>query len=380
MTSDRPVVPTPDGDESVSVERSPLLARPGAVPAPPADLDAAVAWHYGDPMAEQRRLLAGAAVTDLSHRGLLTIAGPDRLTWLDSLTTQHVARLAPGQAVEDLVLSPHGHVEHALHVVDDSERTWLSTEPGAAGAVLEFLTGMRFRRKVEVTDVGGQWAAVGLVVATGAPLPTGLQTLAMLRGGEGGPPSWQDPWPQPGPDSGVYTADDLDHPGRRRPWREVWVARDRLVQATDGLELAGSWAAEALRVAAWRPRAGRENDHRMLPHEADWLRTAVHLEKGCYRGQETVARVYHLGRPPRRIVMLHLDGSGHDLPKPGAAVHRGEVTGEDDAQRPVGHVTTAARHHELGPIALALVKRNTPVDAPLRVGDIAAAQETIALP
>ena len=78
--------------------------------------------------------------------------------------------------------------------------------------------------------------------------------------------------------------------------------------------LAGIWAAEALRVAAWRPRLGFETDHRTIVHEVDWLRTAVHLHKGCYRGQETVARVHNLGRPPRRLVFLHLDGSGHVLP------------------------------------------------------------------
>ncbi|KGM15074.1 hypothetical protein N867_12210, partial [Actinotalea fermentans ATCC 43279 = JCM 9966 = DSM 3133] len=129
-----------------------------------------------------------------------------------------------------------------------------------------------------------------------------------------------------------------------------------------------------LRVAAWRPRAAAEVDHRAIPHELDWLRTAVHLHKGCYRGQETIARVHNLGRPPRRLTMLHLDGSGHLIPVPGAAVH-------DDAGRPVGHVTSVARHHEQGPIALALLKRSLPEDARLAVvcdgGDVAAAQEVI---
>lgn len=365
---------------------SPLLTRPGAVPAAtPDDPDAAVPWHYGDPLREQRRLLAGEAFTDLSHRGLLTITGPDRLSWLHSLTAQHVTDLAPGTPVEDLILSPHGHVEHALHVVDDGERTWVGTEPGAAALVSEFLRGMRFRRKVEVADVTADWAAVGVVVPTGAPLPPALAALAPWArtvpdtAPDGAPPPWQDPWPDPGPQTGVYTADDVDHPGRQRPWREIWVPRDRLEELTAALEPAGSWAAEALRVAAWRPREGRENDHRTLPHEADWLRSGVHLEKGCYRGQETVARVYHLGRPPRRIVMLHLDGSGHDLPAPGDAV-LGPGREDGDPERSVGHVTTPARHHELGPVALALVKRNVPVDAALRIGDIAAAQEVIAQP
>ena len=128
------------------------------------------------------------------------------------------------------------------------------------------------------------------------------------------------------------------------------------------------------RGAADRRTVGRgsgfETDHRTIPHEVGWLETAVHLDKGCYRGQETVARVHNLGRPPRRLVLLHLDGSESELPgarRPGAA--RTAAT--------VGSVTSAARHYELGPIALALVKRSTPADATLVAGGVAAAQEVI---
>jgi folate-binding protein YgfZ len=138
-------------------------------------------------------------------------------------------------------------------------------------------------------------------------------------------------------------------------------------------DLAGTWASEALRVAAWRPRLGFETDHRTIAHEVDWLRTAVHLHKGCYRGQETIARVHNLGRPPRRLVFLHLDGSGHTLPERG-----GEVFA--DGERPVGLLTSVARHHEHGPIGLALVKRNVPVEAVLTVGGVSASQEVVVAP
>ena len=150
------------------------------------------------------------------------------------------------------------------------------------------------------------------------------------------------------------------------------MPRGELADAVGDRPLAGTWAAEALRVAAWRPRLGLETDHRTIPHEVDWLRTAVHLSKGCYRGQETVARVHNLGRPPRRLVMLHLDGSAHLLPPSESAV---ELDG-----RAVGRVTTSARHHELGPIALAVVKRNLPVDAVLLVDGVSAAQEVVVAP
>ena len=136
--------------------------------------------------------------------------------------------------------------------------------------------------------------------------------------------------------------------------------------------MAGLWAAEALRVAAWRPRLGLETDHRTIVHEVDWLRTAVHLHKGCYRGQETVARVHNLGRPPRRLVFLHVDGSGHVLPPEGAEVYAGD--------RVVGHLTSVGRHHTDGPIALALIKRNTDPTLDLIVGGLSAAQTVIVAP
>lgn len=396
---------TPPPAAAHPVADSPLLARvPGAVPLPtgpdgtaPAP-DAGVAWHYGDPMREQRALAAGEAVTDLSHRGLVTVTGEARLSWLHALTTQQLTDLPPGRPVEALVLSPYGHVEHALHVVDDGERTWLSVDATSmrhpadpavtAEPLADWLRSMRFRTRVTIEDVSAQWAAIGLVLAPDAALPAAVQAAVDATGPV--PPSWQDPWPTPGENTGLYTAGDLaDHPGRQRPWREVWLPRASFGDAVAALPLAGSWASEALRVAAWRPRAGCDTDHRALPHELDWLRTGLHLNKGCYRGQETVSRVHHLGKPPRRLVMLHLDGSEHDLPAAGDPVYLagdpvvpGEPgePGEEGKEvekgkdvdavrrgRPVGQVTTAVRHHELGPIALALVKRSLPTDAALRV-------------
>jgi len=352
-------------DGGPAAARSPLLARPGAVAAEAADLG--VAWHYGDPVREQRALLAGTAVTDLSHRGVVRVSGPDRLTWLHSMTTQSLTGLAPGVGTETLVLSPHGHVEHALHLVDDGESTWITVEPGTAPALVEWLHRMQFMLRVEVSDETASWAVLGWVPVGGPP---GVVVPA------GGPPGWDDPWPHRGETTASYAqvADD-EHPGLARPWREVLVPRDGLADAVRGATLAGSWAAEALRVAAWRPRFGLDTDHRTIPHELDWLRTAVHLNKGCYRGQETVARVHNLGRPPRRLVLLHLDGSQNVLPG-----HGDPVTLPDVPDRALGQVTSAARHHELGPIALALVKRSTAVDAGLTVDGLPAAQEIIVAP
>jgi hypothetical protein len=345
--------------------RSPLLGRREAVGG--SGPDAGVAWHYGDPTAEQRALEAGAAVVDMSHLGVVTVVGPDRLTWLHNITSQQLADLAPRTSTETLVLSPHGQVEHAVGVVDDGACTWLVTEGASAAPLAAWLDSMRFMMRVEVADVTAEWAAVGEAVDA--------------EGREGEPVTWRDPWPRVLAGGTRYGPAPESHPGAERAWRLVLVPRPDLADAVvqreaAGWQLAGTWATEALRVAAWRPRIAAEVDHKSIPHELDWLRTAVHLHKGCYRGQETVARVHNLGRPPRRLVMLDLDGSGHLLPERGAA-----VTADG---RTVGVVTSAARHHVLGPIALAVLKRNVPGDASLLVacegGDVAAGQETIVPP
>ncbi|QAY63697.1 folate-binding protein [Xylanimonas allomyrinae] len=350
---------------------SPLLARHGAVAA--TGPDAGVAWHYGDPVAEQRALARATttgpgAIVDQSHLGVVRVTGPDRLTWLHDITSQDVATLAPRTSTELLVLSPQGHVEHAAGVVDDGAATWLVTETDDAAPLAAWLDRMRFLRRVEVADESAQWAAIGEPVAA--------------EGREGEPVTWWDTWPRVAAGGTRYGPAEAEHPGTGRPWRLVLVPRTSLaaeVAAREdaGWRLAGTWAAEALRVEAYRPRLAREVDHRTIPHELDWLRTAVHLHKGCYRGQETVARVHNLGRPPRRLVFLHLDGSGHVLPEPGAEVMLGG--------RAVGTMTSVARHHELGPVGLAVVRRSVPEDAELLVVgeisgervEVAAAQEVV---
>ncbi|WP_404352264.1 folate-binding protein [Phycicoccus jejuensis] len=337
---------------SVQTTRSPLLDRHGAVEGE--GPDAGVAAHYGDPMREQRLLTEGLAVVDLSHRGVVTVTGSDRLTWLHSMTTQQLAGLPPRTSAESLVLSPKGHVEHALHVVDDGTTTWLTLEPGTAPALVAWLESMRFMLRVEVADVSDAWAVLGEPVGT--------------ESAEGEPLAWVDPWPRLVGDTVAYGPVE-GHAGEGRAWRELLVPRDGLEAAVGDRPLAGTWAAEALRVAAWRPRLGHETDHRTIPHEVDWLRTAVHLHKGCYRGQETIARVHNLGRPPRRLVFLHLDGSGHVLPAVGSPL---SLDG-----REVGRLTSVARHHEDGPVALGVVKRSVAENVDLLVDGISAAQTVV---
>ncbi len=308
--------------------RSPLLDLPGAVEGE--GVDRGVAAHYGAISPEQRALEAGEAFVDLSHRDVVTITGPDRLGWLHSLTTQAFEGLAPGTPTQGLVLSPQGRVEHAFHGVDDGETFVAHTEPGQGAALASYLDSMRFMMRVEVTLETQTRAVLGL-------------------------------------------------PGLRF----VVIPRSELTSAPDSYGTpVGTWAWEALRIAAGVPRLGLDTDDKSIPNEYGWqydastgtseLMQAVHLAKGCYRGQETVARIHNLGRPPRRAVLLHLDGSAEHLP-----AHGSEVVLDG---RRVGFVGSTARHHELGPIALAVVKRSVPVEATLLADGVAAAQEALVDP
>ncbi|MGI8578430.1 MAG: YgfZ/GcvT domain-containing protein [Nocardioidaceae bacterium] len=301
---------------STPILSSPILSWPGAVEAD--GVDRGVAAHYGNPLREQRVLLAGDGFVDLSNRGVVRIAGPDRLTWLHSLTTQALEGLAPHVATTTLILSPQGRVEHAMAGFDDGESFWAHVEPGEAPALVSWLDSMRFMTRVDVADVSPEWAAVA----------RDETTVELVR-------------------------------------------RSELAESVHG-EPCGSWAFEALRIARGEPRLGLDTDELTIPNEVGWIGSAVHLDKGCYRGQETVARVHTLGRPPRRLVLLHLDGSVDRLP-----LHGDAVTLED---KQVGFVGSAARHYELGPIALALVKRNVTMSAELLADGVAASQEPVVDP
>ncbi|MET9699816.1 folate-binding protein [Streptomyces sp. NPDC006529] len=319
---------------------SPLLNLPGAVAAE--GRDEGVAAHYGELYGEQRALADGRGFVDLSHRGVLTVTGPERLSWLHLLLTQHLTELPPGRATEALILSANGHIEHALYLVDDGETVWAHVEPGTREALLGYLESMKFFYRVDIADRTGDIAVVHLPAGSTAELPKEYAVRETAHG------------------------------------RDVFLPREALEAfAAEHGPAAGLDAYEALRVEAHRPRLGAETDHRTIPHELGWIGSAVHLQKGCYRGQETVARVHNLGKPPRRLVFLHLDGSDVLLPPHGTPVR---LAADGAEGRQLGFVTTAVRHHELGPIALALVKRNVPVDAQLLAGTIAAAQEVVVAP
>jgi tRNA-modifying protein YgfZ len=339
------------------------LDLPGAIPPPDGWPDQGVPWHFGDPFAEQRAAARTVAVVDRSHRELIAVTGEERLSWLHLMISQHVSELPPNTGTEALVLDSLGRVDTHLLLAYDGETVWLDTEPGAAATgarggqvpLLEYLESMVFWSKVTPRDATEERAVLSLVgpktpellTAAGLPLPGGdhADDYAVATGSD--VIVRRMPWP-------TAAAADLLVP--RAAHADWWA---RLTAA--GARPMGSMGFEALRVESARPRLGLDTDERAIPHEVGWVHVAAHVAKGCYRGQETVSKVHNVGRPPRRMLLLHLDGSPEVLPETGEPV---VLDG-----RTVGRVGSVARHHELGPIALALVKYSTPLDAELLAGE-----------
>ena len=288
--------------------------------------DKGAIWHFGEPVKEQRAIEAGTAWADLSHLSVIAVSGEDRLKWLHDLTTQFLTDLEAGIWKPAMILDPQGHVEYQFNVVDDGTTTFLILDASYAESLVAYLTKMKFMLKVDVRDATSEFAVLRAPGAT----------------------------------------TDIGGPFALVPRGEV----AQMAQAFNAVATqVGTWALDAERVAAGRPRIGFETDHKTIPNEIGVLHGAVHMNKGCYRGQETVAKIFNLGNPPRRLTMLHLDGSDVGFPATGTKIENDGVV--------VGFIGTVARHHELGTIALAIVKRNTPLDATLSVDGIAAAQQPI---
>ena len=350
--------------------------------------------HFGDPSGEQWALESGRALVRRPDLAVISVSGADRLTWLTSLASQVVTGLVPGVSRELLILSPEGRVEHWAGASDDGTALHLIVERSDVSGFVAFLDSMRFALRVAVAQRD---------VAVFSSVRAGANTLDSVVGLPGHLWTWEDPWPGV-VEGGAAYFQGAHHPGARTPmmfhavsrqgadeFEAAWLAGGAASGAAEAhaapssappgarsstpspaggkRRRAGYLAWEAMRIAAWKPRLGRETDARAIPPEVDWLRTAVHTAKGCYRGQETIARVLNLGRPPRRLAYLQLDGSRSDLPAPGTPI---EVGG-----RQVGVITSSARHADEGPIALALLARTVPVGTVFDIDGVAAAQEEI---
>jgi len=289
-------------------------------------LDKGAVWHFGQVAGEGRALAKGQAWADLSHRAIIKISGKDRLSWLHSLTTQHLEKLEPGIWQEALILDPKGHLEYQFYLVDDAEATYLHLDQISAPPLLEYLEKMKFMLDVSVSNVSDSYAILK------AP---GL-------------------------------SDEIGGPYALLPRSELEATKQAFNKVATQV---GIWALEAERIAMGRARIGFDSDHKSIPNELGLLNRAVHMAKGCYRGQETVAKVFNLGHPPRRLVLLHLDGSSVDIPNSKDPI---TLDGKE-----IGYIGSVARHHELGPIGLGVIKRMTPADAILDVNGISASQEIL---
>ena len=300
------------------MSQSPVLVEEGP--------DQGAVWHCGEVAKEQRALADGKAWADLSHRTVVAVSGEERLAYLHAVTTQHVENLQPGVWKDGLILDAQGHIAHQFILVDDGTTTFLQVDSERAQLLISYLTKMKFMMKVDVRDASSEF------VILRAPGKT----------------------------------DDIGGPYALVPVSEKKETIDAFNQAN--LQV-GMWAIEAERVASGRARIGLETDHKSIPNELGLLNGSVHMKKGCYPGQETVAKVFNLGHPPRRLVLLHLDGSDVKIPAHGSPVFNGETE--------VGFVGTVARHYELGTIALAIIKRTVPANATLHVEGIPASQEIL---
>ena len=300
------------------MSQSPVLVEEGP--------DKGAVWHCGEVAKEQRALADGKAWADLSHRTVVAVSGEERLAYLHAVTTQHVENLQPGVWKDGLILDAQGHIAHQFILVDDGTTTFLQVDSERAQLLISYLTKMKFMMKVDVRDASSEF------VILRAPGKT----------------------------------DDIGGPYALVPVSEKKETIDAFNQAN--LQV-GMWAIEAERVASGRARIGLETDHKSIPNELGLLNGAVHMKKGCYPGQETVAKVFNLGHPPRRLVLLHLDGSDVKIPAHASPVFNGETE--------VGFVGTVARHYELGTIALAIIKRTVPANATLHVEGIPASQEIL---
>lgn len=330
---------------------SPLLQRPGASEIQDTTLIDAVgiAWHYGDPLVEQRAVETGSAIVDRSQRRVIKAEGPEAATFLNNLLSQKLDDAPSDFSAGALDLDMQGHVLHHMDLTRVGEAFYLDVPEAQFSSLLEFLTKMVFWSQVALEE-----APLAVITVLGSALPA--------------------------PASAVVSR-DVAWRGPQRT--DYLVPREKLEAAVTELESAGGslvglMAYTAERVKALEPELAADLDDKAIAHEVPhWISRGdtpafVHLNKGCYRGQETVARVENLGRSPRLLVMLYLDGSAPNRPAIGDDVTLGG--------RRVGRLGTIVDDCDYGPIALALIKRSALTGGTLTIGDVAASVEEDSLP
>jgi folate-binding protein YgfZ len=305
--------------------------------------------------AQYRQLREECGVLDRGGRGGIAVLGPDGADYLQGQLTNDVEALAVGEGQYAALLDRKGHLQTDLRVLRAGpEEILLDFEPAARDAALRHLTMYSIGRDVQVVDATEERAILSLIgpraaeIAGTPPLPEFANERATIAGIDC---------------LAVGTRDGID---LFCPAAE----RERLLAALleAGAAEVSAEAVEIVRVEAGVPRFGAEMDTATLPAEASIVEDAVSFTKGCYIGQETVARLHYKGKPNRHLRGLRLSGAA----VPGAALRLGD--------KEVGTLGGAVVSPALGPIGLAIVRREAEPGTELTVGEDGVTAEVVALP
>jgi folate-binding protein YgfZ len=289
------------------------------------------------------------------ERGFLDVLGPDAAEYLQGQLTNDVESVAVGEGQYAALLDRKGHMQTDMRLIRVGEGAILiDLEPAAKDQALRHLTMYSVGRDVQVADASEERALISLIgpraaeVAATAPLPEFANEATQIAGV------------------------DVVAVGTREGIDLLFPAaeRDRLVGALTeaGAVEVSPEAVEIVRVEAGVPRFGAEMDTGTMPAEASIVDDAVSFTKGCYIGQETVARLHYKGKPNRHLRGLKLSAAA----TPGAALRLGE--------KEVGTLGGAVVSPALGPIGLAIVRREAEPGTELTVGEDGVTAEVVALP
>ncbi|HEX5982718.1 MAG TPA: glycine cleavage T C-terminal barrel domain-containing protein [Solirubrobacterales bacterium] len=306
--------------------------------------------------AQYRQLREECGLLDRPERGLLVVGGPEAAEYLQGQLTNDTEALEPGDGIYAALLDRKGHMQADMRVLRPGEEPdlWIDLEPEGLEAARRHLQMYKIGREVEVRDAGEEQALFSLIgpraveIAGSAALPEHACETVVVGGAEC---------------LAVGTAAGIDV---FVPAAERDRARDALL-AGGAVEVSPE-AAEILRIEAGRPRFGAEMGTETMPAEAGIVEDAVSFTKGCYIGQETVARLHYKGKPNR-----HLRGLRLSAPAPaGTTLRLGE--------KEVGRLGSAALSPALGPIGLAILRREAEPGATVAVGEDGVTAEVVALP
>ena len=316
-------------------------------------------------IAEQYRLLKEAAgLLDRSDRGKLDVTGPDAYEFLQGQVTNEIESLEVGHGCYAALLNPKGHILSDLRVLARGpEELWLDLEPAALDVAIADLRMYKIGRRAEIADRTGERSLLSLI----GPTAGELARLALDHGGGADLPEDEDSFVEGGIAGAavVVVRTDVGHDVLAESQHVERVAEALVAQ---GAALVGDEAAEIVRIESGRPRYGMDMTDENLPAEVGIVERAVNFTKGCYTGQEPVARMHYKGRPNR-----HLRGLALARPaEPGEAIFS---SGKD-----VGRITSACVSPALGPIALSLVRREVAPGDSVTIGDQGLAAEVLELP